>query len=452
MNIALIAMSGVRACDQELLRLGLTLPGFVERSKTIASLPSLGLLTLAGMTPARHKVSYLEVADLKAADSLPSNFDLVAISTFTAQAKEAYELAGRFTRQAIPVVMGGLHVTSVPDEPKGFGVIPAIGEGELLWPRILADTEKGRLLRSYDARRQEFDLSKSPMPAYELLDISRYNRLTVQTSRGCPWRCAFCASSILLTRKYKQKPVERVLAEIDRIREIWRRPFIEFADDNAFVRRQWWKEFLPQLRMRHVKWFAETDLSVADDPELLTLMRQSGCAEVLIGFESPVPAGLRDLELRRNWKERQFPRYRRSIEQIQSHGIRVNACFVVGLDGHGPDIFDAVFDFVEETKPFDVQVTYPTPFPGTPMYEQWKRQGRLLEDGAWEKCTLFDINFRPAGMSVDELRHGFYDLAGRLYSDSFTRYRRDRFASARRHRGNGSRAAGQGVAVGTLCK
>lgn len=441
MNIGLIAMSGVRACDAELLKLGLTLPGFVERSKTIASLPSLGLLTLAGMTPPEHRVQYIEVADLKQMESMPHDLDLVAISTFSAQAKEAYELGRRFAAQGVPVVMGGLHATSVPGEPNQFCMSAAIGEGEVLWPRILRDAQRGKLEPIYDARGCEFDLARSPMPAYELLDISRYNRLTVQTSRGCPWRCAFCASSILLTGKYKQKPIPMVLAEIDKIRSLWRRPFIEFADDNAFVRRSWWREFLPQLRERRVKWFAETDLSVADDDELLALMRSSGCAEVLIGFESPVPDGLHHLELRRNWKERQFARYRDVITRIQSHGIRVNACFVLGLDGHGPDIFDALYDFVEQVAPYDVQITYPTPFPGTPLYEQLKREARLIQDGAWEKCTLFDVNFRPKLMTVEELRHGFHDLAARLYSESFTNYRRERFNNHRR----GAPLAGQFV-------
>jgi len=427
MKIAFIAMSGIRACDQELLRLGLTLPGFVERSKTIASLPSLGLLTLAGMTPKDDHVSYLEVADIRSADHLPTDFDLVAISSFSAQINEGYELARRYTAMGVPVVMGGLHVTSAPDEPGVHNATAAVGEGEILWPQILADARKGQLQPRYDARGKEFNLADAPMPAYELLDIDRYNRLTVQTSRGCPWRCSFCASSILLTGRYKQKPIEKVLAEIDKIKGLWRRPFIEFADDNAFVNRPWWREFLPELTTRRVKWFAESDLSVADDPQLLTMMRDSGCAEILIGFESPVSAGLDGLELRKNWKHKQWPRYKDAIRRIQSYGIRVNACFVLGLDGQGPEVFEEIYRFVEDAAPFDVQITVQTAFPGTPLFTQLKRQGRLLDEN-WNRRTLFDVSFRPTHMSVAELEGGLRDLAVRLYSESFTQYRRERFA------------------------
>jgi radical SAM superfamily enzyme YgiQ (UPF0313 family) len=428
-------MSGVRACDPELLRLGLTLPGFVERSKTIASLPSLGLLTLAGMTPARHDVQYVEVADLRGfEDAALAGFDLVAISSFSAQVKEAYELARRCAARGTLVAIGGLHVTSCPEEPNRCGAAAIVGEGEVVWREVLVDAEAGSLKHRYDARGREYDLSASPMPAYHLLDIGKYNRLTVQTSRGCPWRCAFCASSILLTSRYKQKPVQRVLAEIDAIRELWRRPFVEFADDNAFVNRAWWKSFLPELRERRVKWFAETDVSVAEDDGLLVAMREAGCAEVLIGFESPVSAGLDGVELRRNWKLRKAPRYRDAVRRIQSHGIRVNACFVLGLDGHTKRVFDDVFEFVEEVAPFDVQVTLPTPFPGTPFYHQLKREGRLLEDGAWERCTLFDLNFRPSHMGVEELRQGFRDLVVKLYGEAFTQYRREEFKRQRARR------------------
>lgn len=426
MRIGLVAMSGIRACDEELLELGLTLPGFVERSRTIASLPSLGLLTLAGMTPARHEVHYVEVDDTRELSELPA-FDLVAISTFSAQVLEAYELARRFVEAGAQVVIGGLHVTAVPEEPGRVGASAVIGEGEVVWPQILADAEHGRLQPVYDSRGREFDLARAPMPRFDLLEIDRYNRLTVQTSRGCPWRCNFCASSILLTGRYKHKPVEKVLAEIDTIRSIWRRPFIEFADDNAFVNRAYWRKLLPELAGRRLKWFAETDLSIAEDPELLTLMRQAGCAEVLIGFESPSPTALDNIERRRNWKREKWPQYEQTVRTIQEHGIRVNACFVVGLDGHTGEVFDDVYRFVERTCPYDVQITYPTPFPGTALYEQLEQEGRLTHEGQWQRCTLFDINFEPRPLSREELREGFFDLTRRLYDDSFTRFRRQQF-------------------------
>ena len=440
MHIGMIAMSGIRCCDEELLRKGLTLPGFVERSQTIASLPSLSLLTLAGMTPATHKITYLDVQDLDQVASPLPEFDLVALSSFSAQIGEAYMLADRYREQGTPVVLGGLHVTSLPQEALQHADAVVIGEGEVVWETVLRDAEAGTLQATYHASKiAEFDMKQAPLPAFELLDISKYNRLTVQTSRGCPLRCEFCASSILLTRRYKQKPVDRVLAEIDRICEIWPRPFIEFADDNAFVHRAYWKQLLPLLKQRHVKWFAETDLSVHEDEELLRLMRDSGCAEVLIGFESPILPGLDGIEMKNDWKRKRWSQYLQAVEDIQSHGIRVNGCFILGLDGHGPDIFDAVYDFTEQAKLYDVQVTYQTPFPGTPLYDRLAREQRLLYPGAWERCTLFDVNYEPQPMTASELQEGFHALVERLYADDFTSWRRHQFAEhylrARKHRG-----------------
>lgn len=437
MKIGFIAMSGVRACDEELLRLGLTLPGFVERSKTIASLPSLGLLTLAGMTPDRHEAVYLDVQDIDAVSMDWSTFDLVAISTFTAQAPEAYQLADRCRAGGALVVMGGLHVTCLPDEALGHCDAVVVGEGELCWPDVLADAERGALRAKYLSKPSEFDLADAPMPAYHLLDMDKYNRITVQTSRGCPWKCEFCASSILLTPKYKQKPMEKVLAEIDRICELWPRPFIEFADDNSFVDRRYWKKLLPELAKRHIKWFTETDISVGEDDELLTLMREAGCAEVLIGLESPSEQGMAGLELKADWKRKQRGDYLRLVHNIQSHGIRVNGCFVLGLDGQTPDIFDRVFDFARELELYDVQITLQTPFPGTPLYERLRRTGRLLEERAWHRCTLFDLTFQPTPMTADELVRGFRDLALRLYSDEATGWRRETFKNKYRRGTNG---------------
>jgi radical SAM superfamily enzyme YgiQ (UPF0313 family) len=329
--------------------------------------------------------------------------------------------------------VGGPHVTALPEEAAEHCDAVAIGEGESLWLQVLEDAERGHLQQYYRADANGYDLATAPMPAFELLDISKYNRLTVQTSRGCPHHCEFCASSVVLTHKYKQKPVTKVLEEIERILTIWDRPFIEFADDNSFVNHSYWKELLKSLKGKNLKWFAETDISVSDDEELLDLMREAGCAQVLIGLESPTEAGLHGLELRSDWKFRKFPHYKEAIRNIQSHGITVNGCFVMGLDGHTIDIFDQVFAYVKEVELYEVQVTLMTPFPGTPLYSRLERENRLLDARNWKKCTLFDINFKPANMSVRELHDGFKKLAVELYSEEFTNWRRSRFKRAIRN-------------------
>lgn len=427
-RIGFIAMSGVRAHNEELTRLGLTLPGFVDRNRIIASLPSLGLLTLAGMTPGRFAVEYHEIADLGKLSDLPDHFDLVAISTFTAQFKEALEVAEFYRTKSIPVVMGGITVSSLPEEAARYCSSVVMGEGEPLWPEVLRDFERGCLKPIYvQSPPGQFNLCDSPVPRFDLLDPNKYNRLTVQTSRGCPHRCAFCASSILLTPRYKVKPVKKVIAEIGEIKKIWPRPFIELADDNSFVNRPHYKQLLRELAREGVRWFTEADVRVAEDDELLVLMRDSGCQQVLIGLESPSRASLRGVELKSDWKARHQDSYKAAIAKIQSYGITVNGCFILGLDADTPDVFDDVFKFVRDSGLYEVQVTFLTAFPGTPLYAQLKREGRILREGAWELCTLFDINFQPKKMTVAELQSGFLGLVKRLYSEELTKDRRRRF-------------------------
>jgi radical SAM superfamily enzyme YgiQ (UPF0313 family) len=443
MKIGLIAMSGVRAHNKTLTDLGLTLPGFVERSKVIASLPSLGLLTLAGMTPAEVDVGYVEVPDLDALADVPGDFDAVAISSFSAQIGEAYRLADRYRARGTRVVLGGLHVTARPEEALRHADAIVIGEGEPSWPAVVADLQRGRLRRVYDSRPVGFSLDDAPMPRFELLDVERYNRLTVQTQRGCPFRCEFCAASIRISPTYKVKPVAKVMAEIRRIKEIWPRPFIEFADDNTFVNKRHGRELVRALGKEHVRWFTETDISVAEDEELLKLMRDSGCAQVLIGLESPSRAGLEGLEQKTNWKAKQRTKYLQAIDRIQRQGITVNGCFILGLDGAGPESFEEIWEFVRESGLYEVQVTVQTAFPGTPLYERLKREGRVLREDAWELCTLFDVNLRPALMSVAELEGGLLSLVERLYSDDCVRERRAKFFERRRaylHESRGIRA------------
>jgi radical SAM superfamily enzyme YgiQ (UPF0313 family) len=439
-RIGFIAMSGIRAQNKELLEMGLTLPGFVERSKVIASLPSLSLLTLAALTPSRFSIEYREILDLLTAGDLPDNYDLVAITSLSAQIHEAYAVADFYRARGVPVVMGGLHVTSLPKEALEHCSSVVIGEGEPAWPEVLDDFDRGQMKPRYVASLNgKFDLGQAPIPRFDLLDPEKYNRITVQTSRGCPHKCEFCASSILLTPFYKVKPVGKVIAEIQVIKSIWPRPFIEFADDNSFVKRDHYKALLRELAKEKLRWFTEADLGVAQDNELLGLMRDSGCQQVLIGLESPRRDSLEGLETNANWKARRLDDYKAAISKIQSFGITVNGCFILGLDGDTPDVFDQVLQFVRESGLYEVQITVLTAFPGTPLYARLKAEGRIVRENAWEMCTLFDVNLRPQNMSVQELERDFRHLARTLYSAEEMSQRRGEYwrrlrTSPNRHR------------------
>ncbi len=447
-TIGFIAMSGVRAHNPELTKLGLTLPGFVDRNRIIASMPSLGLLTLAGLTPENFHVEYHEIADMKSLPELPDHFDLVAISTFTAQFYEACQVADFYRAKGIPVVMGGITASSLPEQSREHCTSVVLGEGEPLWLEVLRDFENGSLKPFYAQSSRiagpGFDLANAPMPRFDLLDPDKYNRITVQTSRGCPHRCEFCASSILLTPRYKVKPAEKVIAEIHAIKKIWPRPFIEFADDNSFVHRAHYKRLLRELAKENLRWFTEADVRVAEDDELLGLMRDAGCQQILIGLESPRRASLDGMELKNNWKARQPDYYKDAIAKIQSYGITVNGCFILGLDADTPEVFDDVLAFVRESGLYEVQVTFLTAFPGTPLYARLKRDGRIIRDKAWELCTLFDINFTPKNMSVAQLQNGFLKLVKQLYSAEETQTRRRNFKRRLKTSPNFGRYVGRG--------
>jgi radical SAM superfamily enzyme YgiQ (UPF0313 family) len=433
MNIGLLAMSGIRAHDPKLLELGLTLPGFVNRSEVIASLPSLGLLYLAARTPAGHSIRYFEAESDCTEPAEIYTCDLVAISTFSAQVFEAYAIADRLRAVGVKVAMGGLHVSVRPEEALQHADYVITGEGENVWPHVVRAAARDEPARTFDARDFEpVDIRALPVPRYDLLGDRPYNRFTVQTSRGCPWRCDFCASNVMLGRGYRKRPVEKVIRDIRAIQRVRKRPFIEFADDNTFVDKEWGKELCRQLAPLHLKWFTETDISIADDPELLDLMRDAGCRQVLIGLESPGQSPLEGIELHSNFKARRAESYARAIHEIQSHGITMNGCFILGLDRHTPEIFREVLDFSIEHSLFAVQITVLTAFPGTPLYDRLLAEDRILEPGRWDLCTLFDVNFEPTNMTVRQLREGMYWLSERLYSAECTEQRRAAFFA--RHR------------------
>jgi radical SAM superfamily enzyme YgiQ (UPF0313 family) len=442
MKIGFLALSGIRAHDPDLLALGLTLPGFVHRSQAIASLPSLGLLYLAAGTPAGHELEYFEAeADGKEPTDV-YRCDLVAISTFSAQVFEAYAIADRLRQAGVKVAMGGLHVSVLPDEAAAHADYVIAGEGDHVWPAVVEAAARGDVPRVFNAGdHPAVDVGHLPVPRFDLLGDRPYNRFTVQTSRGCPWRCDFCASTVMLGRPYRKRRVSEVIRDIEAVLAVREHPFIEFADDNTFVDKAWGRELCRQLAPLGVHWFTETDVSVAGDPELLDLMRASGCRQVLIGLESPAGPVLEGVESRSNFKARTAAGYMDAVRRIQSHGITVNGCFILGLDGHTPAIFEEVLAFARAAPLYDVQITVLTAFPGTPLYARLVREGRVLEQGRWDLCTLFDVNHAPRGMTARQLREGMYWLTERLYSDECTEFRRRGFFAERRRARRAARHA-----------
>lgn len=432
MKIGFFAMSGVRAQNPRLVEMGLTLPGFVERKEVIASLPSLGLLTLAACTPSDTEVEYVEVEGFTKGGELPQGeWDLVAISSFSAQMPEAYHLADRLRQDGVKVVLGGLHVSACPKEAMNHADAILLGEGEVLWSKLVRDAQKNQLKKVYDATSTSFNLAEAPTPRFDLLDMDRYNRITVQTQRGCPWRCDFCASSPTISPTYKLKPIEKVIEELHQIKTRWPKPFIELADDNTFASPHRTRKLLEAMTPMGLRWFTETDISFGNEKELPALAAQSGLTQVLIGLESPT-GGLEGIETKTNWKLQQRSRYLDNIRRIQEAGITVNGCFVLGLDGQTKDTFKEVEHFVKESGIYEVQITLLTPFPNTPLYQRLEQEGRLTHPGQWERNTLFDLNFKPQGMSSKELEEGFLGLMADLYTAEEKENRKRRFFDMRK--------------------
>lgn len=427
MKVGLVAMSGTMIRDPQLLSELPNCSGALSRLSAVASLPSLALLTVASMIRDQVDVEYLQCPGVSEWTTLPGGFDLVAISSYSAQISEAYELADRFNASGTRCVLGGPHVTVLPEETTARGHIAAVGEAEIVWPQIIRDAGTGALKPVYGSLGEVCDITKSPVPAYDLLDPKKFKRIPVQTSRGCPHRCEFCANSVLWSPRHRQKTVEQVLAEIDRVLEIWKRPFIEFVDDNALVDHRYWKQLLSELKKRNLRWFAECDISIGDDLELLDLMRESGCREVLIGLESPGKDDLRALELNNDWKAGQHGIYREYLARIQNHGVRVIGCFMLGLDWQSQEAAEVIYDFIREMEFFDVQVTLQTAFPGTPLYSRLERENRLKSPGEWAQCTLFDLNILPRDGNEQELVESYRRLLKRVHCNAESAWRWRRF-------------------------
>lgn len=414
-NVIFVPLTGFRIRDQELLALGMSLPGLAPRAKAIGQLPALGLLTLAGMLPERWTCEYLparssdeELAELLAV----KRPDLVAISALTASIDEAYRLCDLLKTRGITTVLGGLHATACPEEAARHASIVAVGSGELVWRDILADVECGQPRPIYRAARR-IGGADWPVPRYDLLgpDIPRF---TLQTQRGCPLACDFCAASRLLG-PFAEKPAAAIERELAAICRLHPRPLVELADDNTFAGGRDPGQLFATLRRANIRYFTEADWRIGRRGDVLAGLADSGCVQVLVGIESLVfrYPGM-------GGKRAELDAMLEAARCIQDAGVAVNGCFIVGADGETRDSIDRLTQFLLDCPLADVQVTLQTPFPGTALYVRLRDQGRLLPDRAWSAYTLFDVTYQPDILSVGELETGFEDLIRIVYSPSAT--------------------------------
>jgi radical SAM superfamily enzyme YgiQ (UPF0313 family) len=417
-HVSFVTFTGLRIHEQRLAAAGMTLPGLASRAHAVAELPSLALLTLAGMLPEHWTCSYHDSTcqlDSLAAKLVDEQPDLVAISALTASVIEAYRLASMLRNRGLRVVLGGLHATACPDEAQQYCDSVVVGQGETVWPQLLADVERNELQPVYRTIAST-KLSTWPTPRFELL-AKQPQRFTLQTARGCPLACEFCAASRLLG-PFSEKPLANIENELRVIRTLCQRPVIELADDNTFVGSRNVESFFEVFASAGVRYFTEADWRIGTRPDVLVGLAASGCLQVLVGIESLVFRYPGMGQKSTHWHE-----IIDAIDDIQAAGVAVNGCFIIGGDGETRDSIDRLVQFIAQSRLADVQLTLQTPFPGTSLYNRMLQSGRLLADRDWSHYTLFDVTYQPDNMSVEELETAFFDALAVVYSPSETRRR-----------------------------
>ena len=374
---------------------------------------SLSIITIAGLTPPDIEVSYID-EDFEDID-FNIQYDIVGISAMTQQIVRSYEIAKEFRRRGIYVVMGGIHTSFLPEEALEWVDTVIIGEAEDLWPQFLEDFKNNKAKKIYKQPEGTFvDLTKSPIPRYDLLKKknyfedhkSFYNMIPIQVSRGCPHDCEFCLVTKCYGSRFRKKTIEQVRIEINEIKKYFPGKVILFADDNLFIDRKFSKKLLEEIKNLKIRWWAQSDISVGEDEELLSLIYESGGLLLLIGFESIDPENLKTIN-NNSWKYRQLKNYSKNIERIQKHGIIVFGSFIFGLDNDDKNVFNNVVEFMDQNN-ITGQLTIATPLPGSRLLERLKLEGRLIENEPfWDKCTFLDVLFKPQKMTIEELEDGF---------------------------------------------
>jgi radical SAM superfamily enzyme YgiQ (UPF0313 family) len=385
-----------------------------ERKDTISSpfkLQRVNLPLLAALTPPGHMVTIVEEAF--APDDISQDVDLVGITVLTELAQRAYQIGDTYRRKAVKVVMGGIHPTVLPDEALEHADAVVVGEAEDIWPKLVSDAAAGQMQRIYRADKIAA-LQRLPKPRRDLLPGIKGKGnipipIGVETSRGCPHDCEFCSIGRTLGRQYRVRPVEEVIAEIEAIDS----RHIFFVDDALGLNRNAAKKLFTEMIPLRRLWLGQGTVSLAEDLELIGLMKRAGCLGLLIGFESVQKGTQNQVNKIKNLRIDFYE----AMHRFHGEGFGILGCFVFGFDYENRDVFGQTLEFIMRTRIDAVQLRILTPYPGTRLYERLMSEGRLFVRDWWLRGYPPDtLLFQPKSMTTDELIHGFARLNRQAYS------------------------------------
>jgi len=386
-----------------------------HREDSISSpfkLQRVNLPLLAALTPPAHTVTIVEEAF--APDDIHHEVDLVGITVLTELALRAYHIGDTYRRKGVKVVMGGIHPTVLPDEALEHADAVVVGEAEGVWPQLLSDAASGQMQRIYRAGKMT-DLKGLPKPRRDIFPDSHQSYIPipigVETSRGCPYDCEFCCVGQTLGQQYRVRPVQEVIAEIESIDS----PHLFFVDDALGLNRKAAKKLFTEMIPLRRQWLAQGTVSLAEDLELLGLMKRAGCLGLLIGFESVQKDTQNEVH---KIKHLSIDFYE-AMHRFHDEGFGILGCFVFGFDYENKDVFEQTLEFIMKSHMDCAQLRILTPYPGTRLYKRLLSEDRLFVSDWWLRGYPPDtLLFQPTGMTADELISGFARLNRHAYSFS----------------------------------
>lgn len=365
--------------------------------------------TIAGLTPPDVEIKFYD----DRMESIPydDSTDLVAISVETYTAKRSYQIASDYRRRGVPVVMGGFHPTLCPEEVSQHAESVVIGEAEGLWEKVISDAAR-KSLKPYYSSSHRPDLT-AVQPDRSIYVGKRYLPLAlVEATRGCQYRCNFCAIQTFFDHSHNIRPVDKIVAEIKSIKH---KPLIFFVDDNITSNFKHAKELFQALIPLKIRWVSQASINLASDEALLELMVASGCQGVLIGFESLNPKNLTLMNKRINLAHEDF---KKALANLRRHNIRIYATFIFGYDGDTQASFDETLEFAIQHKFYLAAFNHLTPFPGTPLYQRLEGEGRLLHSKWWldDQYSYNMVPFQPLHMTPKCIQQNCIEARRVFYS------------------------------------